>query len=305
MFNIREIRDTPRRVRVSPNVELQAVYFDSDLAIENVVRGHAFEAPGPHDQPLRFVPSQRQLGFVQLISHEGGQQSALTPSQLRELLDQEGPVGGPLDCELDIGQSGQRMRATAARVDVAPRPGGGDAEFAVATYGAPELPREGQWSVVRVPDDPLGSPEPGPADQRLGVPIVRVGPAATSPSANTNAYRFADPADLHTSPHAANDYALLLATQTFRVLFPRPKIDPGAREITSDLAPLVADAHSLLQATGLFPRLKHAITFPSNDYSLQLLGGGGYRLSPSPLRFTVPQPRVLEVAKTGAVDVFT
>jgi hypothetical protein len=304
MFNIREIRDTPQRVHVNPSVELQVVYFDTDVAIENVARGHAFEGPGPHGQRVGFVPSQRQVGFVQLINLNSVQKTPLTPQQLAELLEKNAPVGGPVDCELNIAGSEQRMRAGSVYASVAPQPGGGDPHFAVAAFGAPDLPREGQWSVVRMRNAPPDSPEPEPVDPRLGVPLIRSGDTNLAPSANPHPYRFADPADLLKPTQPAVDYAFLFATQTFRVLFPRVKIEAGSRSITSNLAPVLADAYSMMRATGLFPRLKHALAFPSSAYELRILGAGRLRLSPSPLTHTMP-PRVLDIVKAAGIHAFT
>jgi hypothetical protein len=304
MYNIREIRDTPQRVQVKPNVELQVVYFDADLALEDVVRGHASDGSGSHGQPVRFVPSQRQLGFVQLINLNSPQQTPLMPLQLAELLEENSLVGGSLDCELNIGGSDLRMRIGSVYTAVAPQPGAGAPHFAVAAFGVPELPREGQWSVVRARPAPPDSPEPEAVDPRLGVPLIRRGDTTLAPAANPHPYRLADPADLLRPAQPLTDYALLFATQTFRVLFPRVKIERGSRSLTSDLAPILADAYSMMSATGLFPRLKHAMSFPSHAYELRILGAGRLRLSPSPLTHTVP-PRVLDIVKVAGIHAFT
>ena len=305
MFEIREIRETTQRVRLSSNVDLQAVYFDTDIAFTNVVRGHGSEQEGLGGVRVGFVPARRQLGFVQLINPDTPQKAPLTPAQLAELLSKHGPVGGPVDCELDIGGSQQRMRLASLYSAVAPPPAGGDLQFAVAVYGAPELPREGQWSVVRRRNAPLDSPEPEPIDPRLGVPLIRVG-RMFQVGGNPNAFRFADPVDLLSPADAVVDYALLLATQTFRVLFPRVKIQPGSKEITSDVAPVLADALAMTAAIGLFPRPKHAISFPTSNYSLKILGPGRLRLDPAPLRHTMPMPpRTLDLAKAAGIHAFT
>ncbi|WP_219510879.1 hypothetical protein [Nonomuraea ceibae] len=149
MFQIREIRETSRRVTIGSGVELQAVYFDTDIGFENLDRGQACEMTGPHGRPIGLVPAQRQLGFVQLISPNAAQQTPLNSSQLAALLNRYGPVGGPVDCELHIGDSLQRMRVANVRAEVAGSTGG-PVEFALAAYGTPALPREGQWSVVRM-----------------------------------------------------------------------------------------------------------------------------------------------------------
>ncbi|MFY2559934.1 hypothetical protein ACN469_20100 [Corallococcus terminator] len=303
MYNIREIRDTPRRVRVKPDVELRAVYFDADIAFENVSRGQASEGLGPHGERVGLVPSQRQLGFVQLINLDSTQKHPLSPQQLAELLDANSPVGGPLDCEIDVGGSGFHLRVGSAYAFKVQQPGPGEPHFALAAFGAPELPREGQWNVVRARNEPADSPEPGPVDP-LGVPLIRRGEAALAPNANPHAYRFADAVDLFDPTEPATDYGLLFATQTFRVLFPQPRIESGVRSVTSKLAPLLADAYAMTAATGVFPRLKQALAFPSNSYELQILGAGQMRLSPAPLTQTVP-PRVLELVKAAGIHAFT
>ena len=95
MFDIREIRETTQRIRLGSNVDLQAVYFDTDIAFANVVRGHGSEQQGPEGVRIGFVPARRQLGFVQLINPDTPQKTPLTPAQLSELLSKHGPVGGP------------------------------------------------------------------------------------------------------------------------------------------------------------------------------------------------------------------
>jgi hypothetical protein len=213
-------------------------------------------------------------------------------------------VGGPVDCEVNVGFSEQLFRTAAVFVATAPPAALGPPHFAVTAFGAPALPREGQWSVVRLANDPAGGAEPEPVDPRLGVPLIRIGPATMPPGANTSPHRFADPADLRRPAQPTVDYALLLGTETFRVLFRRVKIEPGSRRLTSDLPPVLADAFAMTRATGLFPRLVHGIAFPSSAYELRILGPGRLRLSPSPLTHTMP-PRVLDLAKAAGVHAFT
>src|SRR5262249_16656873 len=55
------------------------------------------------------------------------------------------------------------------------------------------------------------------------------------------------------------DYAFLFASDTQRILFPRPKVEDAAATVTSVVAPRLADPYALLKAGGLFPRPADAI----------------------------------------------
>ena len=70
------------------------------------------------------VPALNQLGYVQLPDPPNNGQ--LAPAQYAELLSSVGPLGGLVDCTIDIGGTGQRsvvvagdggcMRATGAGI---------------------------------------------------------------------------------------------------------------------------------------------------------------------------------------------
>ena len=107
--NVRRIRDTAHVYRrdygsgaSKTTVRLAAVKFDADMRIPGVVRG-ATEG---------LVTSVDQIGFVQLAPSG----KPLSPEQYADLLADQGLLGGPIDCVIDIGRSGQQMRVT--RVDV-------------------------------------------------------------------------------------------------------------------------------------------------------------------------------------------
>ena len=92
---------------------LQQVYFDAEVEIENPVSG--FVSKEMEGQPTKkVVPSKGILGFVQLAPR-GLPWSPATFNAL--LARQGGSIGGPIDCVVDIGGSGQQMRLN--RFDVA------------------------------------------------------------------------------------------------------------------------------------------------------------------------------------------
>ncbi|MFK8906727.1 hypothetical protein [Streptomyces sp. YS-3] len=270
MFDIREIRDTDHHVILSKDgsgatPDMQAVYYDADIEIEGVQQG---QGPGGR------VPARRQLGFVQCIKFDPKTPvselgvGALTPEQLQQLFDIAGPIGGPVDCTVRVGDSPHTMRVTGVYAHNAGKadPSGttGKPEFAVAVHGSPNLPGAGQWSVVRT-DAGIEAKSVAPVDAGLGVPLIRrnVEPDVAYP------LRWADAADLFTS---GSRYVLLFAGETGRILYPCPQVEHGQTEISSTANPLLADAYCMLRTTGLFPSLDESIPFDA-PYPLSVASG--------------------------------
>jgi hypothetical protein len=270
-FNVRRIRDTSdvfhRKYTTggtTTEVRLTAVRFDAEVRIAGVVRG------GKDG----LVTSVDQLGFVQLAPSG----KLLTAEQYAELLDDQGPLGGPVDCVMDVGGSGQRMRVT--RVDVSTARSASRIEFAAAARGSLVLPRDGQWSIVRQPAGVTKEAEP--VDPHAGVPLVRQGEAGLDDGANSNPYRFADPADVLEPNNPVSDYGLLWSTGIKRVLFLRPKIDNRAKQITSARKPLLADPYSLANSSAIFPAAGLCLEIPFPSWALEIVGDAQFRLALPP-----------------------
>ena len=100
---IQNIRDTGQRHTTPDGSELMAVRFDCALTMEGAVLG-----AGPNG-----APALNQLGYVQLTDPPNNGQ--LAPAQYAELLSSVGPLGGLVDCTIDIGGTGQRMRVNSCR----------------------------------------------------------------------------------------------------------------------------------------------------------------------------------------------
>ena len=286
---ISNIRDTGQRFTTPDGSELMAVRFDCALTMENAVHG-----AGPDG-----VPALDQLGYVQLTDPPNHGQ--LAPDQYAALLAAVGPLGGVVDCTIDVGGTGQLMRVTT--VGVAASLGAGGPEFVMAAHGSPVLPGGGQWSFLR---QPTGAQAPVAVDADQGVPLVRGGPATAPPPASSP-YLFADPADLLHPATPGADYGLVHATGTQRVLFPRPKLEAsGAHAITSTLPPVLADPYALATATGPFPRISACIPFPDASYALAIGAAGNFTLQPAPLTFTAPVlKRVLRESQTVRSIAYT
>ena len=280
MYNIRNIRDTTQVYTGSGGVQMAAVYFDADVQIDDVVTGAS----------KGYVPTAGQFGFVQELPVG----APLTATQLAELLTNQGPLGGPMDCVLNVGGSGQLMRVMRVEVGNAPA-SGGSSEFAAVARGSVVLPRQGNWSLMERTDDVS---EPQAMDPNLGLPLIRQGAASMS-GTNTNPYRFAEAVDLWQPDSPSVDYCLLYTTTSSRILFPRPKIESGATAITSTVTPLLADTYVMLDATGIFPRQDSCISFPNNSYSLQISGPGLFTLNLAPNPFTIAQPALTMAGSAG------
>ena len=121
---------------------LQPVYFDAEVEFENPVSG--FVSKEIAEKKRKLVPSKGILGFVQLAPRG----LPLSPATFDALLARQGgSIGGPMDCVVDIGRSGQKMRLN--RFDVAEyfTANGATPVFAGAGRGSVVLPRTagGAW----------------------------------------------------------------------------------------------------------------------------------------------------------------
>jgi hypothetical protein len=282
-YNIREISDTTQTYSAGA-VQLTGVYFDADIHIDGVLSG-AING---------LVPSTGQFGFVQTAPAG----SVLTPTDLSSLITGQGALGGPVDCVIDIAGTAQTMRVSRVEVDNAPHAGVAEThEFAAAARGSVVLPSPGNWSVVERTDNVS---EPTPIDADLGVPLIQEGPAGSPPS---NApWRLCEPVDLWVPDAPSLDYCLLHATDSTRILFPRPQIASGASAFTSDQVPLLADGFALMGATSVCPRQDACLTFPNANYMLQIGGAGAFTLANVPATFAPSVARrTLATSSAGTI----
>jgi hypothetical protein len=268
--HVTSIKDTGRMYRKpggvpAADVIMQEVFFDADVLFEDVEIG----------SNAGYVPSRKQRGFVQLAPY----QKPLTPEQFYQLLTEEGALGGPVDCVVNVGQSGQTMRVL--RADVAGvNDMGGHFLFVTSCHGSIKLPREGSWSVVRRQEN---SNNIVAIDQDSGLSLIRQGKLGTTP---TEPYRFADPPDVLHSSDPAADYGILHSTGTQKILYLRPTIQRGDPNIKSTQQPYFADSFALVNSKSIFP--DPTTTFPLGAPTgtnlriisagqLQLTSGGDYK----------------------------
>ena len=240
---------------VPENVEivLQPVYFDADVAVD-FLKGGAANAR---------TPTRKMLGFVQLKPRG----LPIPPGTFRDLLRRQlGAVGGPVDCLINIGNTGQQMRVT--RVEVGESVNGNAPVFVGTARGSVVLPKDGSWSVVQVDH---GTKEVAPLDDNGAVPLIRRGKLGTKP---TDPLRLDNPIELIRPPQSDSTfYGLLQSTGTQKALFRQPRFAENVAEMLSE-KPDFADAYRMLNSTGIFPNLKDTIPLDLGAFKTHIIEAG-------------------------------
>jgi hypothetical protein len=231
------------------SVDLQPVYFDANVELENVVQG----------QVGGRVPGKKILGFVQRAPYG----IPLTPTAFKALLDRQfGSIGGPLDCIMDIGRSGQQFRVNHIDVNASIDAAGATPVFAAAARGSVVLPKDGSWSLVT---HARSSGDVTPLPESISVPLIRVGELADDMTYPEDALlRFANPGDLlRAAADETINFGFLQSTNTQKVLFLTPAFAPQATstvvgKLLSKTPPLFVDAYRLMGSKAVFPNIGDA-----------------------------------------------
>lgn len=237
------------------DVHLQAVVFDADVHLENVISGGA---PAGGDF---LVQSRKMLGYVQLAPA-----SILIPDRVfADLLNhQNGSLGGPVDCVVDVAKSRQRMRLS--RVDVNPaKNAAGKSVFVTAARGSLVLPQDGSWSVVKQQTNTGDVHQLSP--QEL-VPLIK-------PNGSPN-FQLSHPADVYV-PASNTHYGVVQSTGTQKLLFDVPQFTPGTFKLKSAQT-YFADAYKLLNSKGIFPNIANALGLTGAEREVEILGEGSMRM---------------------------
>lgn len=238
--------------------ELQPVYFDADVEIENVVSGFTAKKIGSKDKNL--VPSKKIVGYVQSAPRG----IPINSPTLRDLvLLQMGSIGGAIDCEIDLAAAGQKMRLNRFDFNNSFGVNGSDIIFVAAGRGNVLLPKDGSWTLVKHERD-TGEVSPVPAN--LSVPVVRVGrlikdgdgQKLDTPVENV-LLRIANPTELLRSPvDDTLNYGFLQSTDTQKALFLTPAFEIGQKKLFSKTPPLFVDAFRIVNSKSIFPNVGNA-----------------------------------------------
>jgi len=248
-------------------VNMQAVVFDADVHLDHVASG------GTVRGGQTIVPSRKMLGYVQLAPS-----FILVPARVfADLLrSQNGSLGGPVDCILDVAASKQRMRVQ--RVDVNPaRNAAGKSVFVTAARGSLILPADGSWSVVR---QQTNTGDVTPVTPAEGVPLVK-------PNASPD-FKLAHPADVYV-PASNVHYGVVQSTGTQKLLFDVPHFSPGVAKLKSEQT-YYADAYKLLNSKGIFPNVANALGLTAAEREVEVLGEGLMRMAERTLKLDTLLP---------------
>ncbi len=254
--------EMPNPAGTNFDFELQPVFFDADVEIENVISG--FTSKKGSGLQKKRVPSKRILGFVQ-IAPRG---IPVTKAVFRNMIIRQlGRIGGPIDCVVDIGKSGQEMRLNQFDINNAFDKNGTDPVFCVSSRGSVLLPKDGSWSMVK---HQFGTGEVNPVPAELSVPLIRIGKLTQQngklvpdPQPENALLRIADPSELLRSPvDDSINYGFLQTTDTQKALFLTPAFQQGLDKLLSKTPPLFADGFRIANSKAIFPNIAQA----ENDF---------------------------------------
>jgi hypothetical protein len=235
-------------------VEMEAVVFDADVHMDAVTSG------GIKDETYGDfkVQSRKVLGYVQLAPS-----AILVPAHtFAELLkSQNGSLGGPVDCIIDVANSKQKMRLT--RMDVNPAlDNSGKNIFVSAARGSVILPPDGSWSVVKHQTD---TGDVKPVEEGQTVPVIK-------PNGDP-IFRIANPADITKQDTSKINFGVLQSTGTQKLLFDIPQFTNGVQKLLSSET-YFADAYKLLNSKGVFPNVANALGLTNAEKEVEILGEG-------------------------------
>lgn len=250
-------------------VELQAVVFDGDVHLDNVTSGGVKD---PSSGEFK-VQSRKMLGYVQLKPSS----ILIPPKVLADLLNfQNGSLGGPVDCIIDVANSKQKMRL--ARVDLNPAfDNANNHIFAAAVRGSLILPQDGSWSVVTQQVD---SKDVKLIEQGKTVPLIR--------RKGDPIFRIADPGDV-VKPVSNSNFGVVQSTGTQKLLFDIPQFAPNEKKLKSSQT-YFADAYKLLNSKGIFPNVANALPLTNAEKEIEILGEGLMRMADRNINVSTLQP---------------
>ncbi|MCA9593853.1 MAG: hypothetical protein KC776_11100 [Myxococcales bacterium] len=285
LFNVRSIRPAPGAEVSADGATFIPYYFDADMALDG--------ASGR-------TPAVGVLGYLQ--TQPNGQPASV--DALRELIESQGAIGGPVDCWIDVAGSGLPFRVR--RVEVGLADDGSGPTLVATLRGVPRLPKTGAWSVVK---RPLAGTAPDEREavsvgEGRGAPLVRRYPVAYPAGSDARfaeppltgsagSYRFADAEDLFELSNPVTEYGLLQSTPTHAFLFPRPFLSAGVAKIESGGQPAFADVLARTTSKGAFPPPANTIDVPGSPH-FEIASSGTLALSsqisivghPVPLRLS-------------------
>lgn len=292
VYNVRNIRDldgddnlvTVAPIGPQPAFSFRKVLFDAEIGIDSrlsVTAGGMASNFVVGGKPITIVPSRDLVGYVQIspVFDPANPIADISahPEHMAGLFAQTGPLTPNLPCVMAVASLGALpgvgLRCTNIEVNVA-TDGPKSPAVAVAVRGAPQLPRDGAWSMGK---RGRSEPAPAPLPPNASLPLVQnQGDAA--------AWHFADTTDVLQLDNPNIFYSFLQSTGTQKVLFERPTVPQAgvasggggqAPGIQLPSPPNFGDMGALLNATGLFPDIANALSLDTGAVEqIENLAGG-------------------------------
>lgn len=254
---------------ITKAASLQKITFDADVEVEGVIQGHV----KVNNHANGLVPSRQVVGYVQLAPMG----VPLSTNAFTDLILQEnGAIGGAINCVIDINNSRQRMRLNAFDVSNEMNNRNANTVFVAAARGSVILPKDGSWSMVT---HRTSSGEVSPLPENITVPLIRIGALALNtlgklelnPKPVNELLRIADPKEIKKIPDFNTiNYGFLQNTGTQKTLFLTPAFQQNVEQLLSKTPPLFADAYHVISSKGIFPNIGDAINNFKDAHPLAL-----------------------------------
>jgi hypothetical protein len=279
VYNVRNIRDldgADNVVTVGPFAPIaeqfvfRRILFDAEIGVDSrlsVTAGGTASNFLKDGKPITVIPARDLVGYVQLSpvydpAHSNPDLYSAHPAHIGGLLAKVGPLTPNLPCVMAVASLGALpgvgLRCTNIEVNMA-TVGANAPAVAVAVRGAPQLPRDGAWSVGK---RGRSEPAPSPLPPNASLPLVQN-------QTDLSAWHFADTTDVLQLDNPDILYSFLQSTGTQKVLFERPMVPQAgvasggggqAPGIQLPSPPNFGDMGALLNATGLFPDIANALS---------------------------------------------
>jgi hypothetical protein len=235
------------------------VTFDSDALVEHAEGFENFKVTG-----------KKFKGYLQIMP-EG---VPVPPRILDEILKRcNDSLGGNVDCEVNIANSGQRLKAN--RVDITRSFEGNNTfnpVFIGTVRGSVRLPDEGSWSMVEV--DKSGNV--GNLSDDKNISVIREGLR----NKNLMEMQIVNEAaeakiafpDALLNEDIQKTYGILQNTETQKILFRDPFLKKNEiGKLFTTYKSCLADSFRLLDSKGPFPNLENAIELANDNAILDVL----------------------------------
>lgn len=265
-----------------------ACTFEADVAFDPAIR---ITANGLSPAPTAVGTAIQGYAAI-TASTTTNLNPPVSAASIIALMQQQGRVTGATGFIAQFGTTTQPFIVTATSIGAAVA-AGATPMIQTAFFGAPSLPKDGQWSVARRLST---SNVPQPVAVGAPVPVTRGTSAGATPPAGpgtfaANSYRLLDPEDAQSVDSPNTFYSVLQGTGTSKTLFEHPLVNDAGNGLGFGNPPGLADAGALLGIASVFPDIGSALQIPSSQGGLPIAGDGFTKTYTFGAAASPPQPQ--------------